>query len=85
MSAATPLLVKRAIFTFSKDRKLPGVLTVTGSQIQWTGHDPTKSQPHYVDIKAVSGPKLSRLVCIRHLRGHVCAMMHVWKRAPSAH
>ena len=55
MSASTPLLVKRAIFTLARDRKLPGVLTVNGSQIQWAANDPTESQPHYIDIKAVSG------------------------------
>ncbi|CAK0781641.1 hypothetical protein CVIRNUC_005433 [Coccomyxa viridis] len=54
MSASTPLLVKRAIFTLARDRKLPGVLTVNGSQIQWAAHDPTESQPHYIEIKAVS-------------------------------
>ena len=55
MGTSTPLLVKKAIFTLSKERKLPGILTVTGSQIQWTPHDPTQCQPHHVDIKGVSG------------------------------
>jgi len=55
MSASAPLLVKKAIYTVSKDKKLPGILTVTGSHIQWTPHDPTESQPQQVDIKCVTG------------------------------
>lgn len=52
------LLVKRVRFTVSKEVKLPGVLTVTGTQMCWAPHDPTQSQPVYVDIKSIPGDDL---------------------------
>ena len=60
MPMSAPLLVKRVTFTVTKERKLHGILTVTGSQIQWSPHDPTESQPHHVDIKDVTGTKTDR-------------------------
>lgn len=63
---SAPLLVKRVTFTVTKERKLHGILTVTGSQIQWSPHDPTESQPHHVDIKDVTGTNRAQLLCLAH-------------------
>lgn len=58
MDGSMSLLVKRVRFTVSKEVKLPGVLTVTGTQMCWAPHDPTQSQPVYVDIKSIPGDDL---------------------------
>ncbi len=77
MDGSTSLLVKRAKYSIRKDLKLPGLLTVTVTQLYWAPRDPKQAQNVYVDLKVISGTQMleqrSGLLTLefRHTAGRV--------------
>ncbi|CAL8468426.1 g7966 [Coccomyxa elongata] len=53
MDGSMSVLVKRVKYIVSKELKVPGVLTVTETQMCWAPHNPTQCQPIYADIKSI--------------------------------
>lgn len=66
MDGSVALVVKRVKYSVSKELKVPGVLTVTETQLCWVPHIPTQSQPVYVDIKSIPGDLPLPEVCVLH-------------------
>ncbi len=62
MDGSMSLLVKRVKYIVSKELKVPGVLTVTESQMCWAPHNPTQCQPIYADIKSIPGDLTTSLL-----------------------